>query len=571
MIDSSNLKPINKNIDIAFLLIVLTALMLRLWGTWNVSTSDEYNEVIEALRVASGHLNFERWIKRVYLYILAGEFGFYYIGGRILGAFLNPMDFAEKIIRNMEPLFIMGRITSAIAGAYTVGMTYRIGKRYFNRHIGIIASVLLCITVFHVDLSQQAKVDALLGALTITVFYFLFKLLAPHLTSILGWGWCGFFFALTVQTKPNTIVLIVPVVVTFLLTSRKAQNKLRIVSTFFFGGLAGFILGNPPVILAPFKFLGNILGYGTQVYTTPVNAVPSEMIGFIAYPLFYLQTFGWPISLLTVAAIVYTLLNLNAQRIVMLSFIAVFYVEMGSLTSLVGSYYLIPALPLILLLVGEFTNQVYHTYYKEPGLSSKIWVKISLLVAVLFSLLYPLSNLAYHEISLFGRNTRYLAKDWIESNIPSDSKILMDSGKSINSFSPPIAENKASLQRILWGANENINSGKIVHGMVDTNALIYYELLLQTIPAISYDITSTMYGLELKSIDEYINKGYQYFVISKDMKEKRINEYSSIHFSKTAEFYKALDIDRRISLIKSIGPTIINGGDTFLVYRVSGD
>lgn len=573
-------KPLNQNLnktglkdgynnrpDTFFWFILLAAFMIRIWGIWNVSTTDEYNEVIEALRVASGHLNFERWIKRLYLYILAGEFGVYYILGRILGIFLSPIDFAEKIIRNMEPLFILGRITSAILGTYTVCLTYVIGKRFFNRRVGMIASFLLCITVFHVDLSQQAKVDALLGALCLTVFYFIFRLLSERPMRIWDWTWCGVFFGLAIQAKLNVLALLVPITVTFFLIRREIEGKVRAIIKLFIGALIGFILGNPPVILAPIKFLSNILGYGTRVYTTPVNVVPSEVIGFLAYPFFYLNTFGWPISLLTIGAFVYALVRINATRLAILSFIVAFYIEMGFLSSLVDAYYLIPIVPLVFLLVGEFTDQIYYKI-KNVRVYSGAWAKKTCLGLVSFLLIFhPLSNLAYHELSLLEKNSRYLAKEWVEANIPAGSKILMDSGKSINSFAPPIAENAESLKRILGSAQENVSKGKIVHEIVDRNALIYYELLLKTAPERAYDITSTMFGLELQPLDYYLENGYEYFIISGSMKRARTNKFAQDNLSGIANFYLSLDSDDRISLVKVIGPSLRNRGDQFLIYK----
>lgn len=557
----------NNGLDAFFWFILTAAFAIRIWGIWNVSTTDEYNEVIEALRVASGHLNFERWIKRLYLYILAGEFGVYYIVGRILGIFVSPMDFAEKIIRNMEPLFILGRITSAIFGTYTVGLTYLIGKRFFNRRVGMMASFLLCVTVFHVDLSQQAKVDALLGALCLTVFYFIFKLLSERPMRIWDWTWCGVFFGLAIQAKLNVIALLVPIGVTLFLLRREIESKVPVIIGLLFGALIGFILGNPPVIIAPIKFLSNILGYGTKVYTTPVNVVPSEVIGFVAYPFFYLNALGWPISLLTMGALVYAFLRINAPRLVILSFIVVFYIEMGFLSSLVDAYYLIPIVPLVFLLAGEFTDQVYQKV-KSGRRFSQAWARASLLIVTCLVLYYPLSNLAYHELSLLGKNTRYIAKDWIEANIPSNSKILMDSGKSINSFAPPIAENVESLNRILRNAQENVSKGKIIHEIVDRNALVYYELLLKTVPETAYDITSTMFGLELQSLEYYLANGYEYFIISDSMKKARTNKFAQDNLTNAASFYSSLHSDNRITLVKVIKPSLRNRGDQFLIYRV---
>ena len=55
------------------LLILVLSLALRIWGIWNIEQTDEYNEVFEALKIDSGYLNYERWNKKVLIYILAVE------------------------------------------------------------------------------------------------------------------------------------------------------------------------------------------------------------------------------------------------------------------------------------------------------------------------------------------------------------------------------------------------------------------------------------------------------------------------------------------------------------------
>lgn len=545
----------------------MIALFLRIWGIWNVSTTDEYNEVIEALRVCSGHFNFERWMKRFYLYILSIEYSIYYVIGWVFNVFHNPMDFAAKIVRNMEPLFIIGRATSAIAGACTVGVLYKIGETFYNKKVAVVSSVLLAFTLFHIDLSQQAKVDAILGLLVVSAFYFILRILEIHIANKWDYLWCGLLTALAIQTKINSIVLFVPLCLTFCFGFKNKQIILRYIFVFFIPAfIAGFVIGNPPVLFAPIKFIKGALGLGS-VYSTAVNVVPNDLIGFFAYPLYYCRNMGIVVSIFTVFAIIYAILNLNKRRAVLISFIACFYILMGASKNLVADYYMIPAMPFIYLLFGDFMSET------SDKLSSTIPLfrgksMIMLILIMLFGLIEPAINVAKHEISLTGKNTRYIAKTWIEKNIPAGSKILMDSGKSINSFAPPIAENKKSLERILLHARENVSKGKIVHAMVDNNALIYYELLLKTAPEKSYDITSTMFGLDVNPINYYISNQYQYLIISKDMKNSRTNEFFAKRNPEIAGFYKSLNTDKRIKLVKTIFPTPMNGGDTFYIYEV---
>jgi len=317
-----------ENIQYSLCFILFLSLALRLWGIWNVSTTDEYNEVLEALRVCSGHFNFERWIKRFYLYILSVEYGIYYAIGWLFNAFSSPLDFAEKIVRNMEPLFVMGRITSAVSGACTVGLLYKIGSDFFNRRVAIVSSVLLTLTIFHIDLSQQAKVDATLGLLVVATIYFIFKIIEADSKKKWAYGWCGFLMALSIQTKINSVGLFVPFAVAILFD----------------------------YLLAPHKFITSILSLGS-VYTTPGNVVPNDLIGFLAYPLYYFRSMGLVISILTILAFTYTSYNLNIKRLVLLSFIVSFYILMGASKNLVAAYYMIPVVPAIYLLIGDFLSE----------------------------------------------------------------------------------------------------------------------------------------------------------------------------------------------------------------------
>lgn len=552
----------------AFFGIVLVALLLRFWGIWNVSTTDEYNEVLEALRVGSGHLNLMRWGKRVYLYLLAVEYGIYFVIGWMMDVFQSPMHFAARIVRNMEPLFIMGRATSALCGTLTVGWLYLIGRRFFNPLTGLIAAALLSITVYHIDLCQQAKVDALLGLLVTGSLYFMLRI-ASSQGSRWDFAWCAILMALAIQTKINAVVLGVPLLFAWLHMWRDhgPMKAVRNIGMYYFPAfLLGFVIGNPPVLLAPYQYIQATLGF-SRVYSVAVNLNPSSMIGFAAYPVFYYRAMGPGVCMLTAAALPFALFRINRYRAMMLAFILPFYFIMGASRFMVYPYYIIPALPFLYLLVGDMIASLW-----QRLASRTVWpagrLKAIAFVLAIFVFVPPALSTMQHEISLVGPNTRYLAKEWIEANIPPGSKILMDSGKSINSAAPLIAENRTSLERILNRAKGNLDQGKFVNSMLDSNALIYYELLLETVPEKAYDITSTMFGLEVESVDYYLKNGFNYFVISESMKQARTSEFSRQQYPQAARFYNSLGNDSRLDLIQTIKTGRFNKGDTFLIYRL---
>lgn len=551
------------------LTIVFIGLLLRLWGIWNADSSDEYNEVFEALRVCSGHLNFERWGKRFYLYILSIEYGIYYIVGWILQIFGSPIDFATKIVRDLAPLFILARTTSALFGTASVFMTYLIGKSLVSKKAGLIASLFLCLNVVNIELSHYARVDATLCFVVLIAFYFVVRVHVGEPETISKfYVLAGIFSGIAFQNKLPAVIVIIPFLFAHLF---KYQSKNLLKGIFckelgYYGVffILGLIIGNPAILFAPFKFVASLLGAGS-VYTTPINESKSEHIGFVSYLIYFWRELGILLSILAGYSMLRAMFSKNREDILLLSFIIPFYLLMGASSYMVSPSYMIPLMPFLYILTSKYLVEII----ENRKWSAKI-AQRALIALCLALLIYPIKNVILFETSMSGKNTRLLAKDWIEKNIPFGTKILMDSGKSINSFAPRIAENKDSIMRVLSSKKDIISNGSFTDPtrMLDKNSLVYYELLLKTVPKESYDITSTMFGLDLKPIDYYIQNQYQYFIISKNMKENRTTEFFAGRQPEAANFYLSLDNHESVKLIKAIAPSSKNRGDTFYIYKI---
>jgi len=238
---------------------------------------------------------------------------------------------------------------------------------------------------------------------------------------------------------------------------------------------------------------------------------------------------------------------------------------MGASSYMVGYSYMIPLMPFLYLLCAEGLVSLVNKLKWDQSAASK-----ALCVALVVLLAYPIFNVGTLLLSLSGRSTRYLAKQWIEQNIVYGSKLLMDSGKTINSTAPLISQNRKSILRTIEDIEKYLEKGDLLDAtkMVDRNAIKYYELLLKSVPDESYDITSTKFGLDVKSIEYYREHDFQYFVISDSMKRNRTDEFFTMRAPAIAHFYKSLDSDPRVQLIKAISPTSVNIGDTYYIYKV---
>jgi len=74
------------------------------------------------------------------------------------------------------------RLPSAIVGTFSVLMLYLVGKWVFDRTTALIASLILAVSVFHIEYSQEARSYSLLAFLTLCSFYFFLKTLSGSKT-----------------------------------------------------------------------------------------------------------------------------------------------------------------------------------------------------------------------------------------------------------------------------------------------------------------------------------------------------------------------------------------------------
>jgi hypothetical protein len=103
--------------------------------------------------------------------------------------------------------------------------------------------------------------------------------------------------------------------------------------------------------------------------------------------------------------------------------------------------------------------------------------------------------------------------------------------------------------------------------MVDSYSAIYFELLLENLPDITYDITTTELGSDVECPDYYRNHGFDYFIHNQDLEYRFKNPAWRERYPKSALFYDSLD--REFTLIKTFSPSATRSGHTIQIYRVT--
>lgn len=79
------------------------------------------------------------------------------------------------------------RFPSLIFGSFAILMIYMVGSLIFNKKIGLLSSLLLALSVFHIQYSQEARMYSLLTLLSLLSIYFFIKLLNRITFSVSFW------------------------------------------------------------------------------------------------------------------------------------------------------------------------------------------------------------------------------------------------------------------------------------------------------------------------------------------------------------------------------------------------
>lgn len=129
----------------------------------------------------------------VRIYAIDGQSLWFDEGYSIRMAHLTPPSIISKAASEdfHPPLYYLGlhywialfgdsefsaRFPSAVLGIISILMMYKVGKLLFDKNVGILSSLVLALSVFHVEYSQEARSYSLMAFLTLLSFYCFLKL-----------------------------------------------------------------------------------------------------------------------------------------------------------------------------------------------------------------------------------------------------------------------------------------------------------------------------------------------------------------------------------------------------------
>ncbi len=491
------------------LLVSLLALSLRVWGISfglpGIDHGDESEVVNHAVRFGSGDFNPHRFqYGSLVQYLLFIVYGCYYVFASLAGRYDSIHQFAVQFVSDPTPFYLIARGLSACLGTATVWMTYAIGKRVKGEGTGIVAALLLALCYQHVIHSHYATVDAAVTFLFSCAVYRSLVMISDKRVSM--YLYAGFFTGLAAATKFNGIIALTAFAAAHV--SGDSGTLIRkMFSRKWLLGLAAVIGGH--FAACPYFYLD---------FGTASNEI-IELQSFHAYSGFnlfhYLRDFiqyywGIPAGALCAIGIIRYLPSRQAAlRVLAVTALAV--IAFASLHRYVEAKYILSAFPMAAVLGASLLNDGYRI------LPEKLRTTMAL-VAFLVLVMHPLSLIVRWDAERTAESITLESKEWIERNIPSKSKILLDNAGNAG---PKLANAPDNIRRQYDRAR--------AHDLLKAD---YLKLLLETEPKVYYDIVEIDSSAGSRSDDYrryrlwqdtdvigqppayYCERGYDYIIVT---------------------------------------------------------
>lgn len=408
--------------------VTVVALALRLWGIdfglpYAESRPDELTLAGKALGYGTGDLNPHFFnYPSLYSYLLFLVYGIYAGLLTLAGAGHGIRDVMTQVVEKWEPLFILSRGISAVAGAITVPILCLLCRQAFSRWTALMAAVFLSVAYLHVRESHFGVTDVLMTAFATATVLFLLKILKSG--SRCDYVIAGILAGLAASTKYNAALLAVPALAAHWLSPSmdgvSAWKRLIQANLWWMGGcmVAAFLVTSPFVVLDSQTFLRDFLFELRHLAGAGETIGERGWIHHVKMNLWY----GTGPALLVMSLVGAVAAGRRDRRaaVVLLGFPLLYYAAMGRGYT-VFARYAVPLVPFVCafaaVAIGEF---IY------PGLNRWVGRRMALLATGALTVLVaatPLCRSLAWDRLLCREDTRAQAVRYTEAHVPMGSRL----------------------------------------------------------------------------------------------------------------------------------------------------
>jgi len=383
-------------------------------------------------------------VPSLHTYLVAGAWAGYYLIGKATGQFESIDHFRTAFNQDATIFMIIGRILTVILSIGTILIVYCIGSRMYSPRVGLLASVFLVFSPVHNKISHYMVPDVPMVFLLALSFLCIWMIYAKG--DVKFYILAGLIAGLGTAMKYGGQMLFLPLFLAHLF--HILDNKKPIKSIFLSPGLVlsvifflgGFLAGCPYAIIDFARFWKDFRWQSLHLLQAGHYGSSTTQPAWLFYILHGLkENIGTLIQFLFYGGVVYGLFRHKKRELILIVFPLVLFVFIGSWKSRAVRY-LLPLTPFMALISA---------YFLDVGLKglSSLFKKFSLKHAeqsayrgalngmIILILLAPnVVKILRFDILLIHKDTRTIAKEWVESNIPKGSRIAMES------YCPPLSD-----------------------------------------------------------------------------------------------------------------------------------
>lgn len=401
------------------IIIILLAVAFRFYGL-NWDQGQHFHPDERMITMVADKISWQEPNPHFFAY---GSFPIYLL--KITGSLVG---FFDPQYGNYQSMNLVGRFLSALFDLGTIIILFLLGKKLFNQKVGLLASFFYTMAVLPIQLAHFYAVDTPLTFFTLATIYFLIQFLGhPKLKWSILIGLC---FGLSLATKTNAILLIIPAIMTLVFSHWFNTKKLAVSSSLLaLSTLITFFLTMPFAFLDFPTFLRQTLEQQEMTKSAFTFPYTLQYVGKTPY-LYELQNvfFRGLGPLLATLAFAGTLLftyktfrpSLNTYHLILTTYFWLYFTIVGSFA--IGFMrYMLPLYPLLCLFAAVFAHNVLLNF-KLHFPNHKILNYTLYPITCTLLLIWPLSFLSIYS----QPNTRNQTSNWIYQNIPPGSTIARE-------------------------------------------------------------------------------------------------------------------------------------------------
>lgn len=330
----------------------------------------------------------------------------------------------------LPKVHLLGRINSAFWGTVSIPMLYLLGRRLYGALSGILAALFLSVVVIHVQMSHFFTPDVTLVFFLLATMFFSAGLMKSGLTR--DYVFAGVAAGIGMASKywaPVMLPLIVAHIIR-LLDLRKSswQENRKLLVAFIVAGTAFFVL-SPYVILDAKFAIPKIIWWAKKTTGDIPQIWAYHFAGTLPY-IYHLTrnlpwALGWPLAIISGAGFVLCLIRHRREDILLVSWIIINFLLIGS-WYIKSIRYILPLIPFLCLGAAVLVSNLL----SRSG--TRIIGNILALVAFLWSAIFSLAFIHIYSVP----HSKTQASEWVYGNISPGSRIATD-------YSIPLGERNA--------------------------------------------------------------------------------------------------------------------------------